>query len=112
MDDNIISQIARKVGLEREHVDAVVSEFALQLHKHALEYRGQNGDFIGEDLWYQVGLEAYFHLLGFIEYFADRYSWDRGDSVEYLLRIALRDEWEPFRRQMEGWAVARRGPLT
>jgi hypothetical protein len=80
----------------------------LQLHRHALEYKGGNGDFIGEDLWYQVDRQTFYHLLGFLEYFADRYSWDEGSASEYLLRLGSQEDWEPFNNQMKGWHVTRR----
>src|SRR6266542_52282 len=54
MSPTIIAEIATKCGLDEKTVVGVVAEFALQLHRHALEYHSGNGDFIGEDLWYQV----------------------------------------------------------
>ena len=106
MDRTIISDIADKTGLEQDAVRDVVAEFALQLHRNALEYSAGYGDFIGADLWYQVGDQAFYHLLGFVEYFAERYDWESGDATEYLRRLGSPSEWEPFRRQMEGWRIA------
>lgn len=103
----IISEVADNLGLDENMVDAVVADFALQLHRHALEYRGLNGDFIGEDLRYQVGPQAFYHLVGFLEYFAERYTWDPGSASEYLARVGSRRDWAPFRRQMEGWDPTR-----
>lgn len=103
----IIGEVAGKLGLDEKTARAVVADFALQLHRHALEYKGGNGDFIGEDLWCQVDRQTFYHLLGFLEYFADRYSWDEGSASEYLLRLGSQQDWEPFNKQMLDWQLAR-----
>jgi len=64
MPANIVADVAESIGRDASEVSAVIDEFALQLHKRALEYRGLNGDLIGEDLWHQVGPQAFYHLLG------------------------------------------------
>src|SRR5437879_1703248 len=106
MPPTIISEIADNLGFEEDVVKAVVAEFALQLHRHALEYRGLNGDFIGECLWNQVDRQAFYHLLGFLDYFTERYDWDECSGNEYLLRLGSRHEWAPFQHQMAGWRLA------
>jgi len=103
----IIGDVADKLGLDEKTALTVVADFALQLHRHALEYKGGNGDFIGEDLWYQVDRQTFYHLLGFLEYFADRYSWDVGSASEYLLRLGSQEDWEPFNTQVQGWQLPR-----
>jgi hypothetical protein len=102
----IISEIADKIDLEQDTVRDVVAEFALQLHRHALEYCSRNGDFIGDILWYHVGDQAFYHLLGFLDYFADRYGWERGSATEYLQRLGSRDDWASFQHQMNNWRFA------
>ena len=52
----IIGEVAGKLGLDEKTARAVVADFALQLHRHALEYKGGNGDFIGWDLVGYPGL--------------------------------------------------------
>lgn len=107
MEPSMIDEIAVSLGIDKSEVLAVIAEFALQLHKRALEYRGLNGDFIGEDLWHQVSPQAFYHLLGFLDYFSDRYSWSRGDATEYLLRLGRKADWAPFNHQMSGWKIPR-----
>lgn len=104
---DIFPEIAANLGCEAATVRAVVAEFALQLHRRALEFQGLNGDFIGESLWSQVDQQTFYHLLGFLEYFAERYAWDPGSANEYLLRLGSRADWMPFRHQMEGWRLSR-----
>ena len=105
MEPTMINEIAVSLGIEESEVLAVIAEFALQLHKRALEYRGLNGDFIGEELSYQVSPQAFYHLLGFLDYFSDRYSWSPGDATEYLLRLGRKADWAPFNHQMSGWKI-------
>jgi len=102
----ITSEVADNIGLDYDTVKAVIAEFALQLHRYALEYRSGNGDFIGENLWCQVEKKAFYHLLGFLDYFAYRYDWERGDASEYLMRLGSDADWMPFDRQMEDWQLA------
>jgi len=104
MEPSMIDEIATSLGIDESEVLDVIGEFALQLHKRALEYRG---DFIGEELWSQVSPQAFFHLLGFLDYFSDRYSWSRGDASEYLLRLGRKADWAPFNHQMSGWNITR-----
>jgi hypothetical protein len=104
----LLPEVARSTGEDVESVRRVVAGFARELHRHAREYEGFNGDFIGEDLVWQIDDEAYFHLLGFLDYFAERYAWDRDSSSEYLLRLNSRESWEKFSRQMENWNLPKR----
>jgi len=107
MQSTLTGEVADNLGLDQSEVNATIAEFALQLHRHALEYIGLNGDFIGESLWHQVNSQAFFHLLGFFEYFADRYTWEPGSSSEYLIRLAPAAHWMPFQHQMDGWHFAK-----
>ena len=104
---DMLSEIASTLGCEAEVVRAVVAEFSLQLHRRALEYRGGNGDFIGEELWSLVDRQTFYHLLGFLTYFAEQYGWNDNSANEYLLRLGSRADWAPFRDQMTGWQLAR-----
>lgn len=54
MPPTMISEIADNLGFEEDMVKAVVAEFTLQLHRHALEYRGLSGDLIGGCLFNQL----------------------------------------------------------
>jgi hypothetical protein len=107
MTREMMSEIVSNLGYDEDVVRAVVAEFALQLHRRALEYRGGNGDFIGEELWPLVDRQTFYHLLGFLSYFATRYGWDENSASEYLLRLGSRADWAPFRHQMAGWQLAR-----
>ncbi len=102
-DYRIIPEMAQNLGMEEPAVAAVIAEFALQLHRYACEYTGFNGDYIGEDLRYQVPPQALYHLLYFLDRFSEHYSWEPGSAHEYLLRMGKIADWAPFGHQTEGW---------
>jgi hypothetical protein len=102
----MISEIADNLGFEEDMVKAVVAEFALQLHRHTLEYPGLSGDLIGGCLFAQLDRQAFYHLLGFLDHFMQHYDWDECAADEYLLRLGSRHEWAPFQHQMAGWRLA------
>lgn len=102
-DKSMIEQVAENLGMGAEQVAPVVDEFLLQLHRRLYEYKGLNGDFIGEELHWQIGKQGFYHLLGFLDCFSDRYQWEAGIASEYLMRLGSRSDWLPFRHQIESW---------
>jgi len=108
MSESLITNVARSIGMEDDAVRHVVDEFLLQLHRRLYEYRGLNGDYLGEELHYQIGPQGFYHLLGFLDTFSDVYNWERGSASEYLMRLGSRADWAPYRHQMESW-VDRQG---
>ena len=108
MDEDLIANTARNLGMEDSVVRQVVDEFLLQLHRRLHEYRGLNGDYVGEELHYQIGPQGFYHLLGFLDTFTERYRWEPGTANEYLLRLGSRADWAPYGHQMEGWSDSRR----
>lgn len=103
MQQSLAHKIANEVGLEASDVERVIGEFCLQLHRGLIEYKGMNGDFLGEDLSLALSPQAFFHLLGFLDAFSERYDWEPGDASEYLARLGTRGHWAPFRHQCDGW---------
>ncbi len=102
-DKSIVEEVATGLGMEKNDVAAVLDEFCLQLHRQIYEYNEGNGDYLGEQLWHKVSSQAFYHLLGFVECFAERYQWDPGSAHEYLMRLGPRSEWRPYQHQMDGW---------
>ena len=105
MEKSIVSEIAENLGKEEEDVAAIIDEFALQLHRRLYEYKGLNGDYVGGELHYHIGKQAFYHLLGFIECFSAGYNWDEGSASEYLMRLGSKADWLPYRHQMEAWRI-------
>lgn len=100
---NPVGETAANLGLEETVVRSVIDEFMLQLHRDLVEYEGMNGDYLGESLSHHLPSQAFFHLLGFLDRFSERYEWEPGTAHEYLARLGSRADWLPFSHQLQGW---------
>lgn len=80
-------------------VNRVIEEFCLALRRGLNEYKSINGDYIGEQLHWDVSSRAYFHLLGFLDHFSEKYQWGPGTVPEYISRLFTEDEWKPFSQE-------------
>ncbi len=103
-----VGATAENLGLESAQVRNIVDEFLLQLHRDLVEYEGLNGDYIGESLPHQLPPQAFFHLLGFLDRFSERYQWEPGIADEYLARLGSRADWLPYSHQLSGWVESSR----
>ena len=83
---NIIEEISAKYSKAPEEVGAVITEYFTLLHKTFYECKE---DFFGAPSYYNLGPKAYFHLLGIIELFVEKYDWEPGYANEYLGRLGL-----------------------
>lgn len=88
--------IARKIGISPDDAECATTLFIKWLAERVRNYDRGNRDFIGEELHWLVNRSTFYHLLGFLDVFSDRYSWEMGIAKEYLLRIAPRDEWPNY----------------
>jgi hypothetical protein len=103
----ITAEAAKNLGMEEEDVRKVVDEVMLLLHKGIAEHQvGGRQDYIGGALHFEVGPQAFYHLLGFLDEFSGKYKWEPGDATEYLLRLGRRSDWAPFQHQVRGWKYA------
>lgn len=103
-----VGETAANLGMEVAVVYRVIDEFMLQLHRDLVECEGINGDYIGESLSHHLPHQAFFHLLGFLDRFSERYGWQPGSAGEYLGRLGSRADWLPFAHQQEGWVESSR----
>jgi hypothetical protein len=103
IDKSITSEIAEKLGEEREHVSRIIDEFCFLLRRRQFEYQGINGDYIGEQLHYDISDRAFFHLLGFFDQFSGSYGWEPGSAREYIARLMSEETWRPFSQEASGW---------
>ena len=100
----IAQEIADNLGMETDDVFSVIDEFLLQLHRRHYEYVGINGDYIGEELFGQMGKQGFYHMLGFLDNYCDA----NGEKRELLAYLGNRADWLPYRHQTEGWISAAR----
>lgn len=103
IEQSLTSEIASKLGDDREHVAKVIDEFCFLLRRRLFEYQGLNGDYIGEQLHYDISDRAYFHLLGFLDQFSGSYDWEQGIAREYIARLMSEEAWRPFSQEAAGW---------
>lgn len=105
----ITETAAKNLGMEEDDVRKVVDEVMLLLHKGIVEnYAEGQQDYIGGTLHYEIGAQAFYHFLGFLEEFSDRYEWEQGAATEYLLRLGRRSDWTPYFHQVQGWNYGKR----
>jgi len=98
-DRSFVHQIAASSGEDPAVVNRVIEEFCLALRRGLDEYKSINGDYIGEQLHWDVSSRAYFHLLGFLDQFSEKYQWEPGSAREYVSRLFTEDEWKPFSQE-------------
>lgn len=95
-EQSFIDQIAANAGEDPDVARRVIEEFCLGLRRGLDEYKGINGDYIGEQLHWDISNRAFFHLLGFLDLFSEKYQWEPGSAREYVSRLFTEDEWKPF----------------
>ncbi len=98
-DRSFVHQIAASSGEDPAVVNRVIEEFCLTLRRGLDEYKSVNGDYIGEQLHWDVSSRAYFHLLGFLDQFSEKYQWEPGTAREYISRLFSQEEWKPFSQE-------------
>ena len=98
-DRSFVEQIAATSGEDPEVVSRIIEEFCLGLRRALDEYKGVNGDYIGEQLHWDISNRAFFHLLGFLDQFSEKYQWEPGSAREYILRLFSEDDWKPFSQE-------------
>ena len=81
----------------------VIDDFLRDLHRGLVEYKGINGDYLGEELWHQIGPRGYYHLLCFLDEFTGRYQWEPGIAGEYLGRLGTIEHWRPYQEEERTW---------
>ena len=96
---SFVDQIAANAGEDPEVVSRVIEEFCLGLRRSLDEYKGINGDYIGEQLHWDISNRAFFHLFGFLDQFSEKYQWEPGSAREYILRLFSEDDWKPFSQE-------------
>ena len=108
----MIEDISEQTGVSRTQTLAVVEAFCREIHKTAYEYNGGNGDFVCEELLWQIGDRAWIHLYQFLlmyslKYPADTHPEDQiGMHFEVLKYMGEREEWNDALRECRKWQMA------
>ena len=96
---SFIDQVAADAGVEPAVASKVIDEFCLALRRSLNEYKEINGDYVGEQLHWNIGNRAFFHLLGFLDQFSEKYQWEPGTAREYVALLLTEDECKSFSQE-------------
>lgn len=102
-DLNILDEVAREAGISEDEARRSSEALLKALHKRLVEYRGLNGDYLGEWAHWELSEKAFYHLLGLVEQLSIRYSWESGYASEYLRRLPPIERWEKLAQEMRDW---------
>lgn len=104
MKDSIVDIITKRTGLPREDCIKVADELLYVLHKRFYE---ASSDYVGEMAPYEMSDRAFYHFLGMLEQFSEKYNWDKGSISEYLGRMPPCERWQELRKEMDDWEYKR-----
>lgn len=96
---SFVHQVAARSEQEPDVVSRVIAEFCLALRRQLDGYKGTNGDYIGEQLRWDIGDRGFFHLLGFLDQLYERYQWEPGLAREYVARLFTEDDCKHFSQE-------------
>jgi hypothetical protein len=98
---SLINQLALRLNENPERVQRIIDELCIALNRDLAQYKGLNGDYLGEQLHWDIGHRAFFYFLGFLDTFSTKYNWERGIGREYALRLLTDDELESFSHEYQ-----------
>lgn len=104
MDENILDRISERTGVPKSDCSQVAEELFCELHKRFFE---ADSDYIGERARFEMSDRAFYHFLGMLEQFSEKYNWDKGSISEYLGRMPPCERWQELRKEMDGWEYKR-----
>jgi len=103
---SVYEEVAKEASIPID--EAVLASDALlrALHKRFAEFRGVYGhrDYLGEKAYFELSEKGFYHLLGLLEQFSQRYpSWKLGDASEYLGRLPPVERWKKLTEEVQEW---------
>lgn len=104
MNKDLSDKIAEETGFQKTEVLKIIDCLFLGLHKRFYEC---DGDYIGDQAIWDLGDRAFYHFLGMLEQFSEKYNWDKGSISEYLGRMPPCERWQELRKEMAGWEYKR-----
>ena len=102
-DSNILDEVARDAAISVDEARRASEALLKALHKRLVEYRGLNGDYLGEWAHWELSEKGFYHLLGFVEQFSINYSWEKGVISEYLGRLPPVERWKALAEEIRDW---------
>ena len=100
---NIHDEVAREAAISLDEARRASEALLKALHKRLVEYRGVNGDYLGEMAHWELSERGFYHLLGLIEQLSIRYSWEEGTISEYLGRLPPVERWKALAEEIGDW---------
>lgn len=104
MEPDLTEEVCQKTGATREQVNAIAEEVLVVLHRRFYE---AESDYVGERARYDLTERGFYHFLGILEQFSEKYEWDKGSITEYLGRMPPCERWHELRKEMDGWEYKR-----
>lgn len=99
----IYDEVAREASISVDEATRASEALLQALHRRLVEYRGLNGDYFGEMAHWELSERAFYHLLGLVEQFSIRYSWESGSASEYFGRLPPVDRWKALAKEIRHW---------
>lgn len=100
MSEDILNTISKRTGLSKADCSKVAEELLSELHKRFFE---ADSDYIGERAPFELSDRAFYHFLGMLEQFSEKYGWDKGSISQYLGRMPPVERWKELSKEMDGW---------
>jgi hypothetical protein len=94
----LVEEIVDQTGLAPSKVSDTLTQVFAHIHRSLYESKG---DYIGERLRWDIGIEAYLHFIGMLISVEESYG--GGEWTEYAERIASPDDRERLQQQMKDW---------
>ena len=107
MEKSLIEEVSENLGSDPSDVSAILDEAFLCLHRRIFEYKGLNGDYLGEAMHFEIGDQAFYHLMGFLGCYGEKRGLEKADTIEFMLRIGGKQRWLPFEHQIESWTAGK-----
>lgn len=102
-DSSIHDEVARQADISVDQARRASEALLKALHKRLVEYRGLNGDYLGEMAHWELSERGFYHLLGLVEQLSIRYSWEEGSISEYLGRLPPVERWKALAEEIKDW---------
>jgi hypothetical protein len=95
---DLYEEIVDQTGLRPAKVNEILTRVFTHIHRNLYESKG---DYIGERLRWDIGIEAYLHFIGMLLSIEANYG--GGEWTEYAERTASPEDRELLQQQMKDW---------